>query len=117
VSLFVVLLAVFTWALHHRVAQYESMQAVGSHVPAAKMCLTERNRISLPSIASLDAPAVAGAAVLFLACIPVSAGNTSKILLAALAFRRGLPGSSHTHPDACLNHFFSLPPPSLSFSA
>lgn len=114
--LFVLLLAVFTWALHRRVAQYESMQPAGSHIPAAKMCLTERNQMPLPSMVAVKAPPVAGSMILFLACVFVRASRGLSNLPAARAFRSRPLASTHTHPNPCLNYFFFLPPPSLRFS-
>lgn len=117
VCLFVLLLAVFTWALHRRVAQYESLQPLGNHVPAAKMCLTERNQMPLSSMAAVEAPDGAGTMVLFLAYVFASVRQGPNGMPAELAWRRKSSGSAHTHPNPCLNYFFFLPPPSPHFSA
>ncbi|MHB8303280.1 MAG: hypothetical protein ACYDC6_10660 [Acidobacteriaceae bacterium] len=109
--LFVLLLAVFTWALHHRVAQYEHMRPVGSHLPAAKMCLTERNRMSLPSLASVDGPEADGSIVFFLAFL---FARVSRRLTGPMAemLRRSKPlAGTGTRRNPCLNYFFFLPPP------
>lgn len=48
--MFVMLLAVFTWAVHRRLTQYESLhQAGGHHMTATKVCLTERPQVSVPT--------------------------------------------------------------------
>ena len=115
VFLFVLLLAVFTWALHRRVAQYESMQPVGSHGPAAQMCLTERNRMSLPTTAAMEVPDAANLMVLFLAFLVVSSGCCGLPGALALRSRPRASGDDRLGPD--LNYFFFLPPPCLPFSA
>jgi hypothetical protein len=92
------------------------MQSVGTAVPAVKMCLTERNRMPLPSSAAMEAPDVTGPMVLFLACVFISANCASNGILTDHTLRNGPPACAHTHPSPCLNHFFFLPPPSLLFS-
>ncbi|HET9087451.1 MAG TPA: hypothetical protein VFN53_08010 [Acidobacteriaceae bacterium] len=113
--MFVLLLAVFTWALHRRVAQYESMQPVGSHIPAARMCLTERNQMSPPSTAAMEVPDAANLMVLFLAFLMVSSGWCGSPGVLALRSRPRASADDRLGPD--LNYFFFLPPPFLPFSA
>ena len=106
VCLFIVLLAVFTWALHYRLAQYESLQQTGGHLPAAKMCLTDRNQIPV-----LSSHTLADAMGLFVA-----------LAFASMFFGFGKPETSRRlgeQPERlpgaririCLTHFFFLPPP------
>lgn len=113
--LFVLLLAVFTWALHRRVAQYESAQPVGSHIAAAQMCLTERNQMSVASTTAMEAPRATGFVPILLALIVMSTGTCGLPGLLAVRSRPGTSADERLGPD--LNYFFFLPPPSLPFSA
>lgn len=112
VCLFIVLLSVFTWVVHRRLTQYESMQQTsGHHMIATKVCLTERPQISVPSIQSADGTAlffivVTFAGALFRLDCPQPAGFR---LDRSLTVPR-------TRLKTCLAHFFFLPPPA-SFSA
>ena len=108
VCLFVMLLAVFTWAVHRRLTQYESLhQAGGHHMTATKVCLTERPQISVPSEQAMH-----GSATLFLALVFAVAllrldegqGSSSR------GDNAQRPGGRLRHPG--LTHFFFLPPPS-----
>lgn len=110
--LFVVLLALFTWVVQRRVAQYESLQqAGGHHLTATKVCLTDR----------------IGGTIALLPAVPALAG-----LLFLLATLFGLDQRITAAPISCasragcdpplailrrlLPHLFYLPPPSLSFA-
>jgi hypothetical protein len=107
VCLFIVLLSVFTWVVHRRLTQYESMQQTGGHhMTATKVCLTERLQLTAPSVHATD---------------------NAKILLVAVAFagslfrmddsrqsqvRRDDPARLYcTRIKPCMAHFFFLPPP------
>jgi hypothetical protein len=110
--LFVVLLALFTWVVQRRVAQYESLQqAGGHHLTATKVCLTDRiggTSKLLPSISTL--------AGLLLLLAALFGFNPTEAPVSAPSGRRA---GSH-HPLATvrrlLPHLFCLPPPSLSFA-
>lgn len=105
--MFIVLLSVFTWVVHRRLTQYESMQQPGGHhMTATKVCLTERLQITAPSVHTAD---------------------NAKILLVAVAFASSLfriddsrqspvRRDDPAHPyrariKPCMAHFFFLPPP------
>lgn len=114
VCLFVVLLAVFTWALHYRLAQYEPPQSAGGHVPAAKMCLTERNQMLVASIHYRDgslnyfSPILFGVAFAF-ANVSLGFGKSSL----SLVIRDSQNGIRFERSKSCLTHFFFLPPPAV----
>jgi hypothetical protein len=108
VWLFIVLLAVFTWALHYRLAQYESIQQAGGHVPTAKMWLTDRNQIPV-----LSNHAMADSMVLFVAFAFASSLFGFGKPEPSLILREQPVQPPGTRIRTCLNHFFFLPPPSL----
>ncbi len=110
VCLFVVLLSVFTWVVHRRLTQYESMhQTGGHHLTATKVCLTERPQISAPQIQAAD-----GASMFLLAL--AFAGSLFRLNGAeALPIQPGQPARrGRTRFKACVVHFFFLPPPAIS---
>ncbi len=112
VCLFVVLLAVFIWALHYRLAQYESTQQAGGHVPAAKMCLTERNRMVAPSRQSRDSSHGSLGSMIFwvvfaFATVVLGLGKFGSSLLVRDSQQR----FRFKRSRSCLTHFFFLPPP------
>ena len=107
VCLFIVLLSVFTWVLQRRMTQYESMhQAGGHHLTATKVCLTERPRISLPAIQTMDGASMFFVAIAFAGALlrldnspamPISRDSDARPFRARTRF--------------CMAHFFFLPPP------
>lgn len=113
VCLVVVVLAVFSWVVQRRLAQYESIQqAGGHHMVATKVCLTDRNQISGPSLHAVK-NAFAGSAMLF-AAIFMAFGLSMTVPLKGLSgtwrYCRGL--GARVRPG--LTFFFFLPPPSFS---
>lgn len=112
VFLFVVVLALFTWVVQRRVAQYESLQqAGGHHLTATKVCLTDR--IGATSALLPTVPTLAGLLLLLVALFGFNLWDAP--VPAPSSTRTG----SH-HPLATvrrlLPHLFCLPPPSLSFA-
>jgi hypothetical protein len=109
VCLFIVLLSVFTWVVHRRVTQYESMQQTGGHhMTATKVCLTERPQISVPSIQSAEGAALFFIAVAFAGALFRSDGSQPS------RFRPDQPPPQpRTRLKICLAHFFFLPPPAI----
>ena len=109
VCLFVVLLAVFTWVVHRRLTQYESMQQTGGHhMIATKVCLTERQQISVPSIQAADGAALFFIVVAFAGALFRLDGSQPS------PARPGQPPPlPRTRLDICLAHFFFLPPPTI----
>jgi hypothetical protein len=108
VCLFFVLLAVFLWAVHYRLAQYEAIQQSTTRVPAAKMWLGERNQMPLPATNHVDL-----AIVIFFnfAFASLLGTGESRGLWASL---RSLAARFDSIPiRACLTHFFFLPPPAM----
>jgi glycerol-3-phosphate acyltransferase PlsY len=106
VFLFIVLLALFTWVVQRRVAQYESLQqAGGHHLTATKVCLTDRigTNALLPAV-----PALAGFALLL--CALLSPGTPGTASMARLLI--ATPSNSLlTRLRRLLPHLFFLPPP------
>ena len=112
VCLFIVLLSVFTWVVHRRLTQYESMQqAGGHHMTATKVCLTERPQISVPSVRATDRSAILFVAIAF-------AGAQSRMDDSRqLPVRRDDPGRLYSaRIKPCMVHFFFLPPPAISIA-
>jgi hypothetical protein len=107
VCMFVVLLAVFTWAVHRRLTQYESLhQAGGHHMTATKVCLTERPQVSVPTEQRMSRPAMLFLAlVLAFALLRLDEGHGSSPREEHAQRSRG----RLLHPG--LTHFFFLPPP------
>lgn len=105
--LFVVLLSVFTWVVHRRLSQYESLEQTGGHhMTATKVCLTDRHQSLAPLTQEI------GGAALFV----------TVIALAGALLGRDNPKGLHsvdeqprqfrcTRSKPCLSHFFFLPPP------
>lgn len=124
VVLFVVLLSVFTWVVQRRVAQYESIQqAGGHHMTATKVCLTDRNQMSAPSIDGAGAAAcgailfgfvLSGWAMFFVACGFVDSHLNECGLKALLVLALEASLSSLARMKRDLTYFFFLPPPSFS---
>ena len=107
ICLCIVLLSVFTWVVHRRLAQYESMQqAGGHHMTATKVCLTERPQISIPTTNAMDGFAMFFIAIAFAgALFRLDDSHASPV-------RREPPGRlCRTRIRPCLAHFFFLPPP------
>lgn len=112
VCLFIVLLSVFTWVIHRRLTQYESLhQAGGHHMTATKVCLTDRNQTLLSSAHELVGSgmlivAVALAGSLFAGCdVP-----------AKVTYRRQSRQIGDLRGSPYLSHFFFRPPPTLLLS-
>jgi hypothetical protein len=111
VCLFIVVLSVFGWGMHRRLSQYEAPQHAIHQSAAIKVCLTERNRISVPVTRGFNA-----FAILFLAIASSTTLHSPENSEASVAFRVQRDGSDQ-RADAddrpSLDHFFLLPPPSL----
>ena len=109
VCLFILLLAVFTWAMHRRLTQYESIQQTGGHhMTAIKVCLTERPQVSVPAVHTMHGDAMFFVAVVFaFALFPM---DDSK---GQLGCRDQLRPRCYLRLHSCLNHFFFLPPPAF----
>ena len=106
VWLVVVLLAVFTWAVHRRLAQYESIQEGGHHMTATKVCLTERLRISAPAARPLEGSAFFIVAVFAFAILRLD--DSSSLFRRDSVWR-----PRHQRISRCMTHFFFLPPPAI----
>lgn len=106
--MFVMLLAVFTWAVHRRLTQYESLHQAGGHrMTATKVCLTERPQVTVPSEQTMHgSPALFLALVFAFALLRLDEGHGSP--LSGEDAQRS--GGRLLHPG--LTHFFFLPPPS-----
>lgn len=107
VCLFIVLLSVFTWAVHRRLTQYESMQqAGGHHMTATKVCLTERLQLATPSVHPTDNAKIFLVAAVFAGSL-LGMGDSRQSPV-----RRDEPARLYgTRIKPCMVHFFSLPPP------
>lgn len=111
--LIVLMLSLLSWALHRRVAQYESMQSDSTYIPVNKVCLTERNQISLSSPAAAELSAVPSSVLLLIGF--ASPFLMAQVLSAKLMARlrgniwRFVSTIQTIHSNLC--HFFSLPPP------
>jgi hypothetical protein len=111
VCLFMLLLAVFTWAVHRRLTQYEAMENGGHHMTATKVCLTERPQISVPTVQSAER------GTMFLVAIAFAFASYRLDDLQPLRMRPGYPPQlSRTRIRSCLAHFFFLPPPATSIA-
>ena len=110
ICLFVVLLSVFTWMVHRRLTQYELMhQTTGHRLTATKVCLTERPRISVPAIQTMDGTAM------FLLAILLAGAFSGIHKSPASSFRRdSVPRPFRLRSRFCMAHFFFLPPPATS---
>jgi hypothetical protein len=110
ICLVIVVLSVFGWVMHRRLSQYDAPQQAIHQSAAIKVCLTERNPMSVPSTHGMDAAAVFLLALAFIATFN-SPGNSE----ASLTFRVQR-DQSDQRADAgilpSLDHFFFLPPPS-----
>lgn len=112
VCLLIVVLAVFGWAMHRRLAQYDSTPHAIHQSTAIKVCLTKRNPISVPSMHGMDAFAAFFLAFAFIAMLG-SLGN-SEASLVLRARRDGWNRRSSARTRPCMVHFFFFPPPALS---
>lgn len=112
VFLFIVLLALFTWVVQRRVAQYESLQqAGGHHLTATKVCLTDRiggTNALLPTV-----PALAGFVLLLAAFLGLDKGLSAGPAQPAVATICALPIAALRRS---LPHLFFLPPPAPLFA-
>ena len=110
ICLLVLVFSVFTWVVHRRLAQYESMHPGSGHsMTAVKVCLTERPRISIPTVQAIDSAALMFVAFVLAGAVPKVDG------IAAFHGRDGVsvrPFRSRSR--SCLAHFFFLPPPHIS---
>lgn len=107
--LFFVLLAVCTWAVHYRLAQYEATQHTGTRVPAAKMWLAERNQMPVPSTKNVDLAIILFFNLAFASVLGMCDGRR-----VWASFRKDVPLYNYAKFRACLTHFFFLPPPARS---
>jgi hypothetical protein len=107
VCLFIVLLSLFTWVIHRRLTQYETIQqAGGHHMTATKVCLTERPQISVPSTHAMDDSTI------FFVVIAFASTLFRLDDVQEPPIRRDQPPRlRHTRIKSCLAHFFFLPPP------
>jgi hypothetical protein len=112
VCLFIVVLAVFGWAMHRRLAQYDNAPQAMHQSTAIKVCLTKRNPISVPSMHGIDLFSAFFLAFVFMTTLG-SPGN-SEASFALRAQRDGWNRRSSARARPCLVHFFFFPPPSLS---
>jgi hypothetical protein len=110
--LFVVLLALFTWVVQRRVAQYESLQqAGGHHLTATKVCLTDRIGGTIALLPA--APAQAGL-LFFLSVLFGLNQSRSEVVPSGICRSDGDPPLSLIRRR--LPHLFYLPPPVFSFA-
>lgn len=107
ICLFMVLLSVFTWVVHRRLTQYEPLQQAGGHrMTATKVCLTDRNQISLPTAQGLDESGILLTAIV-LASTPVRGDDSPQASIDCEQPRQ----LCRSRSKPCLAHFFFLPPP------
>jgi hypothetical protein len=107
VCMFVMLLAVFTWAVHRRLTQYESLhQAGGHHMTATKVCLTERPQVSVPTEQSAHHSAMLLVVFTFAFAL-MHYGDPGQPFVMSEDFQR----SGRRRVRASLTRFFFLPPP------
>ena len=112
VCLFIVILSVFAWAIHRRLAQYDTILPTMHQSTATKVCLTERTPVPKPSMHGID-----GFMLLFE--ILVLAGTlfalrNSEASLHLRVLRDKWDESYQARYMRDLIHFFFMPPPSLS---
>jgi hypothetical protein len=112
VCLFIVVLAVFSWVMHRRLAQYDSTPHAIHQSTAIKVCLTKRNPISMPSMHGMDGFAAFFLAFAMMAMLGSLSNSEASLTLRAQRNRWNRRSPARTRP--CLVHFFFLPPPSLS---
>lgn len=111
VCLFIVVLAVFSWVMHRRLAQYDSAPQAIHQSTAIKVCLTKRNPISVPSMQGIDVFAAFFLAFAVMAMLGSPGDSDASLALRAQRNRWNRRSPSRTRP--CLVHFFFFPPPSL----
>jgi|GEM_PF-6112974 len=113
ICLFIVLFSVFTWVVQRRLAQYESMHHVGGHhLTATKVCLTDRPRISVPAIQTMD-----GTSMSFLAIVWAAAFSGIHNAPAVSHHRFSASRPFRARSRSCLAYFFFLPPPATFLTA
>lgn len=103
--LFVVLLAVFTWAVHRRLAQYDSVLQDGHHLTATKVCLPDRPQVTVLPEQSLHGSAVLVASSFVFTFVDTPAAPMTRREL------RDFPHRSTHWLDCGLSRFLFLPPP------
>jgi hypothetical protein len=110
VCLILVVLSVLGWVMHRRLSQYDAPRQAIHQSAAIKVCLTERNQISVPMTHGFGA-----FAALFLAFAPSTTLHSPENSEASVAFRVQREQSDQ-RADAVdrpsLDHFLFLPPPS-----
>jgi hypothetical protein len=110
VCLVLVMLCVFGWVMHRRLSQYDAPQQTIHQSAAIKVCLTERNPMSVPSMGGINALAMILLALAFVATL-TSPGN-SEASLTLRVQRDRWDQRADAGLRRSLDHFFFLPPPS-----
>jgi cytochrome b subunit of formate dehydrogenase len=111
ICLFIVVLAVFGWVMHRRLAQYDSAPQTVHQSSAIKACLTKRNPISVPSMHGIDAFAAFFLTFAVVATLGSPDNSEASLALRTQRNRRNMRSPAQTRPN--LVHFFFFPPPSL----
>lgn len=108
VCLFVVLLAVFTWAVHRRLAQYDSVLQDGHHLASTKVCLPDRPQVTVSPQRTFHATPTLTATALFAFTLVNRPAEVPVFVNEAL----DTPPRSPQWVDCGLSRCSYLPPPS-----
>ncbi len=113
VCLFIVILSVFAWAMHRRLAQYDTILPTMHQSTATKVCLTERTQVPMPSMHGMDGFTLLFEIFVLAAALFALSNSEASLHLRVLRYKRDVSYPAHSRPG--LVHFFFLPPPSPSF--
>jgi len=112
VCLFIVILSVFAWVMHRRLAQYDTILPIMHQSTATKVCLTERTQVPLPSVHGIDSFTMLFEIFILATAIFVLCNSEASLHLRVLDQKRYGLCPLRSRPG--LIHFFFLPPPPLS---
>ena len=112
VCLFIVILSVFAWAIHRRLAQYDTILPTMHQSTATKVCLTERTPVPMPSTHGIDGFTLLFEILVLAGTLFALSNSEASLHLRVLRDKRDVSYPARSRPG--LIHFFFLPPPSRS---